>query len=388
MRFKALASALLLLLANVAGADESYQVTGQTQGRPCSGTVTVCERDGQLEVALAVDGGARYVGRGQRDGSTVRAQVQQSAGAADVIGNLGRQVETGPPLTLTFDQADQRWHVQLTGPQGTVVDAVGDASGGGADTTKLTSDSYRWHEFQGVPFVTAEADGRAVHESDPKQGSLCDCFLVASLIAVARTEPERIHSMITDAPGGEYEVTLRGAGGSFLFGTRDKRVRVDRRFPVSGEGSTTPAYAKTADTETRGETTSYELWPMMIERAIATQVGGYDVLNKGGYPKDVLGYIGASTRTHGAGSMSEAEIDRVLGAALRENKPVVFVFPKNLGQAGIDAHVVGWHCYVLSATRDGGWVLYNPWQSSHPPRPLTAAQLKATGVWINVGSFE
>jgi hypothetical protein len=386
MRFKAIASAMFLLLAGVARADESFQVTGQTQGRPCSGTVTVCERDGQLEVALATDQGGHWVGRGQRDGTTVRAQVQQSAGAADVIGNLGQQVETGPPLTLIFDQTEQRWHVQLTGPQGTVVDAIGDASAGAAPTTTLSGGADRWHEFQGVPFVKGAGDDRGVHITDPKQGSLCDCFLVSSLIAVARTNPGQIYSMIDEVGGGEYDVTLRGAG-RFLWMSDDKRMRVDRRFPVSGE-STTPAYAKTADTEERNGVTYYELWPMMIERAIAQHVGGYDVLNKGGFPADIIGYMGGTTRTHGAGGMSEAAIDRVLGDALRANKPVVFVFPKNLGQAGMDAHIVGWHCYVLSATRDGGWVLYNPWQGSHPPRPLTAAQLKALGATINVGSFE
>src|SRR5690606_38289944 len=144
-----------------------------------------------------------------------------------------------------------------------------------------------------------------------------------------------------------------------------------RRFPAGSTGK--PVYARLADEERRGDEVVYELWPMMVERAYAQHRGGYAAI-EGGLPSTVYGIVGGSTSSHEAASMTDEQIRSVLDAALEAGKPISLAFTRrDLGDLGRQVHVVAWHCYVVTGSRDGGYLLHNPWGSSHPPRPITPA---------------
>lgn len=57
---------------------------------------------------------------------------------------------------------------------------------------KPIGDSVEYNEIKGVPFVTAQEDLRPVHYNDIFQGNLGDCYLLAALSAVAKTDPSAI----------------------------------------------------------------------------------------------------------------------------------------------------------------------------------------------------
>jgi hypothetical protein len=252
-----------------------------------------------------------------------------------------------------------------------------------------TSRAAGWAEFRGVPFVKGEADPTDIHESDPRSGAAGDGHLIAGLIAVARTHPELLRALIVDKGGGEYEITLRGLGRYLLVFSEDAKVRVDQRLPVDVSGE--PAYAQRADHEERDGTTVYELWPMLLERAYAQHRGGYDRIEEG-TPETVFTMVGARTRTHDLSNMRWAEIERIIDGALKAGQPVTVNFFVNIMQGDLGARwkelgLIANHDYVLTERRGGGWVLVNPWGSSHPTQPVTAEDLSRWWPVLRVGEL-
>ena len=122
----------------------------------------------------------------------------------------------------------------------------------------------------------------------------------------------------------------------------------------------------------------------LIERALAQHRGGYGKL-EGGQSSDVFSLCGLEGSAHSAGGMSEDAIDRLIGDAVAKSLPVCIGFPKDMGDLGSDAMIVGHHAYVVVRVEGGGFRLLNPWQSSHPRRVVTADELKAIGATIYVG---
>lgn len=369
----------------VALADETYPVRGRLgDGAEYEGEVALRAGDGDaVHVTHTLGAGVVLTGEGRRTGDLVLAEVARTIGAAEVVGELGSAVPAREPLQLSFRRNAEgtRWRVRVHGPDGLV--ALG--HGRRAPTPPTTDAARQWVEYAGVPFVRAPEDDDEVHESDPRQGQLGDCYFVAGLIAVARTRPDAIRSMIADKGDGLYEVTLRGVGRFLYVFSQDVRIEVDRRVPAGATGK--PVYARLADEEQRGDQVVYELWPIMIERAYAQHRGGYEAI-AGGMPGTVYELVGGGTSSHQAASMSDEEIRAVLDAALEAGKPISLAFTrKDLGEMGRTTHVVAWHSYVVTGSRDGGYVLHNPWGSSHPPRPLTPAQLRELAPTIQVGEL-
>jgi hypothetical protein len=144
------------------------------------------------------------------------------------------------------------------------------------------------------PVVKAAKDDSGVHISDPKQGvGWNDCYLVASLAAVAHVHPELIESMIEIEGTGddrEWVVTFQHAKGGA------KIVRLPMGAPTyGGEMPETPAdfrFAKSIDTRRAADGTKvFEAWPMVLEAALA-QIASTPLatLDKPHQPLHKLGY--------------------------------------------------------------------------------------------------
>lgn len=97
----------------------------------------------------------------------------------------------------------------------------------------------------------------------PRQGRLGDCWVMASMLAIHETAPERLGGLITALPSGVVEVRLPAM---------DAPIVVDRQMPVDEHGRFLYACRETANPG----------WAGVLEKAIAAHVaGGYDVLQRG-----------------------------------------------------------------------------------------------------------
>lgn len=107
---------------------------------------------------------------------------------------------------------------------------------------------------------------------DVFQGDLGDCALLAQLAGLAVHRPALLTQLVKENADGTLEVTLHPDG-------RPRVIRVDRLFPTRGgrllyAGEAPRAYWVP---NTRGPAAQNQrpIWPMVIEKAVAQQHGGY-----------------------------------------------------------------------------------------------------------------
>ena len=230
-----------------------------------------------------------------------------------------------------------------------------------------------YEDFEnGVAFARGEGDAHVVDPHDVDQGSLGDCYLIAGMAAVARADPGLIEDLIQDNGDGTFDVDL------YLRPERYSRpirttTTVDSRLAVKYSGK--PLYAGLGD-QVDGKD---EMWPALIEKALAQQKGSYDLIsggninkhgfNYGGTSELLTGHRGSYLRTDG---MDEDDALLYIGAALEDGVPVV-ASSRNLKDdpeltREANAQNVYWnHAYAPeSVDLDAGTVdLQNPWGSSH-----------------------
>jgi Flp pilus assembly pilin Flp len=120
-----------------------------------------------------------------------------------------------------------------------------------------------------LPGGSGAADARVdIHPDDVMQGQLGDCYWMAAMAAVALRDPEAIRSSIREQ-GGEYSVTLWERRSGSL---RPRRFDVAPSLPVSPKSGAL-VFAQTSDERGRQR----ELWPMLLEKALAQSKGSYQV---------------------------------------------------------------------------------------------------------------
>ncbi len=134
------------------------------------------------------------------------------------------------------------------------------------------ADEAEYGTVEGELFIAGPADGSAVHPNDLTQGRIGDCYLIAALAALARSDPDLIRRMIRDNGDGTYTVTFYQQRGPFAFWQPEYtpvEVTVTPDFPLDGRE---PIFVRPGDTS-GGQR---ELWPMIVEKAYAQYRGGYD----------------------------------------------------------------------------------------------------------------
>lgn len=377
--FQLLAALLLVATPALAGT-EHFPVTGRDVQRGAfRGQLTV-ETKGfwgtKQAVTYAVtfdQGGAEtWTGEGKWKSGKLSIDAKAVRGAAATVETLGQPSELPPPVKLELTANEQRtsWTVVLSR------DGTEKARGTGSRPT-YTGDSGGYARFEGVPFVKGASDEVDIHQTDPQQGKLANCYMIAGLMSAAQRRPEQVRRAITDH--GDGTLTVKVDGRSWL---------IDNYFPATGGA---PTYSKLADSEKvkvgNKDVTRYELWPMMLERAMAANKGGYDQI-KGGNPLEVYSALGIGTHHSGWAKNDSAEaLATRLREAIEAGRPTSLTFPdKQLpSELASSIPVYGWHAYQIETTKDGGFVLRNPWGSSHPSRPLTAEELRTLNAYISIG---
>ena len=213
----------------------------------------------------------------------------------------------------------------------------------------------------GSIFVAAPGDANAVGPQDPLQGHLADCYLIASMAAVAAAQPQIIHDAIewmgVSPEGMEYEVTLFRSG-------RPVRVRVRDRSPglVGGTPENrerTRLYARSSQSDDDGLD---EGWVILLENAAAGLAGGYEEL-AWGYPAAALRMLtGWETSSHWFWFRDDSHILETLDGWLRAGSPVVF----QTGDISGLHPLSGRHAYaVIGVDVSAGEIKFvNPWDGN------------------------
>lgn len=97
----------------------------------------------------------------------------------------------------------------------------------------------------------------------PQQGQLGDCWVIASMLAIHETAPERLTDLLTVQEDGRVAVRLPAVA---------EPIVVDRRMPVGADGTFLYARREGANPG----------WAGVLEKAVAVHVaGGYGMLQRG-----------------------------------------------------------------------------------------------------------
>jgi len=250
--------------------------------------------------------------------------------------------------------------------------------------------------IEGDLFIRGQGDSAEIDPNDVRQGALGDCYLMAALMSVARTDPQVIRKMVRDNGNGTYTVRFRldRFGLSFL-GKETKEVTVDARVPTGANDR--PRYAQTGDERVQDGKIRFELWALIVEKAWAKLKGGYPNI-AGGNPGAAMEAItGEKTDRFDPRSKSDRFILARLKKAQADGHPVTCSTPKVEGWKGKKGdkkrkswnaladqlHVYAWHAYSFKAVKDEQIVLENPWGYDHP-MPMTPGQLKQLFVEVSI----
>jgi len=221
---------------------------------------------------------------------------------------------------------------------------------------------YTYRSAAGPLFVSGPA------YTDMYQGQLGDCYLIASLGAIAKSSPAAIQNMFIDNGDGTWTVRY------YYNGTADY-VTVDRWLPSDSRG-----YLVYAGYGSYYNSTGNELWIPLAEKAYAqwneTGKEGRDGKNdyasiEGGWMYDVDAQaLGRSAQTYWSFDTSTKQ---VLINALGSNEAVTIGTKSNPGNG-----LYGPHAYAVTGynAASGTFTLYNPWGTDQPG-PLTWSQLGA-----------
>jgi hypothetical protein len=229
---------------------------------------------------------------------------------------------------------------------------------------------YRW--FDGELFAGPPSSQTIC------QGMLRDCHLIAAFAAVAHAMPELLARIMRDEPSnGRVSVHLRDEHGE------ERIVSITRQLPVRRGLCSEPDASEQLASSTSTRLTKAgtpERWVSFLEKAFASEAGGYDVLDRGGDPGEVMAALVGRAVQKGRAT----EWD-VLREAARAGRAAVAssIAPVNslLGQSPLrmllkELGVLPLHAYTVLGLREderGGRVtLRNPF----PLRPELSADAR------------
>jgi hypothetical protein len=209
-----------------------------------------------------------------------------------------------------------------------------------------------------------DADEPAVDPTDLNQGMIGDCWLIASIGAIAQAHPDLVEQNVRANDNGTYTVTLYDDGEAV-------EVTVTPDLPtVDGD----PLFVDNPGSSDAGEDT-YELWPHLIEKAAAQYYGDYADL-EGDWPSKALELLsGQDTSTYDSDFFGMDDPDPPSASSLADlmdsgGAVLVSTASENRTSLYDDGTLVQGHAYyVQSVDPDAGTVtIVNPWGlESHPP---------------------
>lgn len=227
-------------------------------------------------------------------------------------------------------------------------------------------------------YLREPGDTTAISVHDLYQGQIGDCFLISPIGEIALTNPAAIAKMIQSNANGTETVTLYiGANGRLpTYGTTQFRavaVTVNNVFPSYGvdNGATQDVVGN-----------QKEIWPQVLEKAVAALDGGYGAIADGGSPIIAMEELTGRPATYiSPSSATLAALEKYVGAG----DLVVF---DTLSKSGLPDILVSNHAYMLEAVSPasgGTLTLGNPWGKDQPGA-LLVSQLSKAIAEIDLGT--
>ena len=238
-----------------------------------------------------------------------------------------------------------------------VADADSDAGTVSAPVDPPLLDGYTFEPSDSRPLFGADG----IDGSVPLQGQLGDCFFIASVAAVAASEPATVQKLFSGEHGSE-DILVKGE-------------RVSNSLPRSSSGQ-----------EDLGSSSDRSTWVGLLEKQYAAHVGGYEVLNEGGLPVDVLAWL---TGREGHANRVDSMSDQALRTLSNSTSPSVAgsiaaaSTPETIRDLMDQYRVFEGHAYIVdSVDKDGQMHLRNPWGFDHP-RPIPLDDFRQLFDWID-----
>lgn len=245
-----------------------------------------------------------------------------------------------------------------------------------------------------------EGDGHAFSPTDVNQGSIGDCYFLASLIAVSKTNPNLIKNAIDDNGNGTYTVKLFTVTEEkgLLWGTNKvftpTKITLYPTFPMAVNGkdganpnaNANPAHAHGGNVNAKGET---ELWVRLIEKAYALLLGSYSAIGKGGLGANALEALTGkpykektmSNDLPGRKKRIIAMVKKGYPVEVATNKVSINTMSDDDKKFAQENSIVigGNHSYAVMAANKDSITLRNPWGSGarNAEPTLTWAQFDA-----------
>jgi len=260
------------------------------------------------------------------------------------------------------------------------------------DSARADSEDEAWWEGLDYEPITEPLFNPTTGEpsfTDPRQGSIGDCYLIAALIDLAKEDPAIIKGMITENPNGTVTIT---------FGDGHQEI-VERTQVIDELGR--PAFATDA---------SGGSWPTLIEKAYAQRYDGWgsDPGITGGavstaierltgresswVPSDDLSLSDLAERFTNGDNLAIATQDRPDDMTNDEwlaDPDTPEAFKLGLDEDTPDSYdrLHQNHAFVITNVDEanGTVSVLNPWNPSKPDLQLTYEQLQdaIAGVYVN-----
>jgi hypothetical protein len=243
-------------------------------------------------------------------------------------------------------------------------------------TKKVTLPEKLGPTQKGEIAVKGKGDKHAFSPNDINQGSIGDCYFLAALAGVAKTNPNLLKNAITQNGDGTFTVRLYTTEKkSFLMWKWKKftpnYIKLYPTFPVSVDGTDTananaeanPPHAQGGDKDSKGRA---ELWVRIIEKAYALLMGSYKAIGNGGFSAEALEVLTGKAYTEKV--LGTEYKDRIIEmvengqpTAVGTSKDTWKKMSKADKKWAKERSIVGGHAYTVMAANDSKITVRNPW---------------------------
>lgn len=243
--------------------------------------------------------------------------------------------------------------------------------------------------WENQPEIVRDADSaeieqrlfvRGVEYHHVAQGMLGDCWALASLMGFAQADPQLIEDAITQNENGTYTVRLYDNGEPVYY-------TVTPDFVVDDDGN--PLFVQPVSVRDPDADEYYnEVWPLVMEKAMAEHFGGEYADIHGGWPYDAMEALtGTESKIYNnAPSIQELEDLHNSGAVI---SPATYFDDEDTNERYGDPYqgeLIQAHAYVVTSVNAEAdeITLENPWGTHLPTIKMSYSEFQDSFIRYDV----
>jgi len=235
-------------------------------------------------------------------------------------------------------------------------------------------------------YLVEPGNTAAIAVTDLNQDALNDCFLISSIGELVLTDPNFIKNMIHQNSNGTETVTLyeeaSGKVPTYNYVGAFKKVTevVTNKFVSDSVNS-----GATQDVVNGVK----EIWPQVIEQAVAQLDGGFSAFTNGGYPDVAMEELTGvqASAIYPVTSVSAATLYTDIEKAMKADDMIIFDTVDN----PTSYNLVGFHSYMFDGIKGSGATaavkLLNPWGYDEPSQLVPLNKLAGNVSEVAFGHY-